>query len=69
MENKDSSPMLYCSGVVTPYNFNCFKGGRSHMFAHDGVAAFLSIKKKNRGYNSSPLLLFAHGVTVPWNFG
>ena len=39
------------------------------MFAHHGVAAFYRLKKKNRGYDSSPLLLFTHGVMVPWNFG
>ena len=46
--------------------------GNSRMFAHDSAAAFLLIYKKKttakRGYDSSPLLLFACGVMVPLNF-
>ena len=49
--------------------------GNSRMFAHDSPAAFLSIykekqqqQKKKRGCDSSLLLLFARGVTVPSNF-
>ena len=42
--------------------------GNSRMFAHDSAAAFLSIYKEKRGYDSSPLLLFVRGVTVPSNF-
>ena len=38
------------------------------MFAYHGVASFYR-GEKNRGYNSSPLLLFPHAVTAPWNFG
>ena len=45
--------------------------GNSRMFAHDSAAAFYRFiknnNKKKRGYDSSPLLLFARGVTVQSN--
>ena len=79
MGDYDSSPMLYCSGLFSHKNSVCFRGlGNSTMFAHDSSAAFVSIYKKTsttttttttkRGYDSSPLLLFARAVTVPLNF-
>ena len=75
MGDYDSSPMLYCSEVFSHKNSICFRGaGNSRMFAHDSAAAFLSIYKKQqqqqqkRGYDSSPLLLFARGVMILSNF-
>ena len=74
MGNYDSSPMLYCSGVFSHTIPFASRGlGNSSMFAHDSEAAFLSIYKKQQqqqkgGHDSSPLLLFARGVTALWNF-
>ena len=74
MGNYDSSHMLYCSGVFSLKTLFASRGrGNSHMFAHDSATAFLLAYKqqqqqKNMGYDSSPLLLFARGVTDPWNF-
>ena len=49
MENKDSSPMLYCLGVVTPLNSKWFKGDGSPMPTHHSVAAlFIDFKKGGR---------------------
>ena len=76
MRDYDSSPMLHCSGVFSHKIRFASKGlGNSRMFAHDSPAAFLSMykekqqqQKKKRGCDSSPLLLFARGVTVSSNF-
>ena len=72
MGDYDSSPVLYCSGVFSHKIPFASRGlGNSRMFAHDSAAAFLSIYKKQQqktGYDRSPLLLFARGVTAPWNF-
>ena len=74
MGNYDSSPMLYCSGAFSHKIPFASRGlCNSRMFDHDSAAAFLSIYKKQlqqqkRGYDSSPLLLFARGVAAPWNF-
>ena len=61
--------LCYNAQGLSPHKITiALKGGSSLMFAHHGVAAFYR-EKKNRGYDSSPLLLFAHGVTARWNFG
>ena len=73
MGDHDNSPMLYCSGY-SPIQIPFASGGwaNSRMFGHDSAAAFLSTYKKTtrkqRVYDSSPLLLFGRGVTVPSNF-
>ena len=72
----DNSPMLYCSGVFSHKNSICFRGGWATvahllMTVQQLFYRFIKKAKKNNkkwGYDSSPLLLFARGVTVPSNF-
>ena len=77
MGDYDSSPMLYCSGVFSHKNSICLGGGGGGwatvacllMTVQQLFYRFIktTTTTKKRGYDSSPLLLFARGVMVPSN--
>ena len=66
MGDYDSTPMLYCSRVLS-HKIPFAMGYQSQQPFYRFMQRNNNNNKK-RGYDSSPLLLFARGVTAPWNF-